>query len=155
MLSSIDNFLLFGANCTENCLPVKRFLGKLMSDIKRIQSSSHFIRAKGESIGVKFVFSEPPNDMKMLAFLAGELTNSATYFSRWELLAAVHPADGDLGNMLTGSEWSKQLINIRRKLKAKKFHRKQKDKMLYHSLKQKSCQEFAPCSILVLLVYPI
>jgi hypothetical protein len=27
------------------------------------------------------VFAELPNDMKMLAFLAGELTNSATYFS--------------------------------------------------------------------------
>ena len=37
VLSSNDNFLLFGANCAENCLPVKRFLGKLMKDIKRIQ----------------------------------------------------------------------------------------------------------------------
>ncbi len=27
------------------------------------------------------MFAELPNDMKMLAFLAGELTNSATYFS--------------------------------------------------------------------------
>ena len=81
VLSSNENFLLFGANCAENCLPVKRFLGKLMTDIKQIQSSSYSILAKGESIDVKFVFAELPNDMKMLAFLAGELTNSATYFS--------------------------------------------------------------------------
>ena len=27
------------------------------------------------------MFAELPNDMKMLAFLPGELTNSATYFS--------------------------------------------------------------------------
>ena len=51
-----------------------------MSDIKRIQSS-YSILAKGVSINVKFVFAELPNDMEMLAFLAGELTNSATYFS--------------------------------------------------------------------------
>ena len=30
---------------------------------------------------IKFKFSKLPNDMKMLAFLAGELPNSATYFS--------------------------------------------------------------------------
>jgi hypothetical protein len=82
VLSINDNFLLFGANCAENCLPVKRFLGKLMTDIKRIQSSSYSILAKGESIDVKFVFAEMLNDMKMLSFLAGELTNSTTYFCR-------------------------------------------------------------------------
>ena len=52
MLSSNENFL-FGANCAENCLPVKRFLGKLMTDIKRIQSSSYSILAEGKSIDVK------------------------------------------------------------------------------------------------------
>ena len=30
---------------------------------------------------MNFKFTELPNDMKMLAFLAGELTNSAKYFS--------------------------------------------------------------------------
>ena len=30
---------------------------------------------------VKFTFTEFPNDLKMLAFLAGELSVSATYFS--------------------------------------------------------------------------
>lgn len=30
---------------------------------------------------VKFEFSKLPNDMKMLCFLAGELSNSAKYFS--------------------------------------------------------------------------
>jgi hypothetical protein len=31
--SSNENFLLFGANCVENCVPVKRFSNKLMNDI--------------------------------------------------------------------------------------------------------------------------
>ena len=30
---------------------------------------------------IRFKFAEIPNDMKMLAFLAGELTNSAKYVS--------------------------------------------------------------------------
>ena len=81
VLSSNNNFLLFGANSAENCLPVRRFLGRLMTDIQRIESSSYSIAAKGENVIVKFVFSELPNDMKMLAFLAGELSNSASYFS--------------------------------------------------------------------------
>ena len=47
VLGSNDIFLLFGANCAENCLPVKRFLGKLVSDIGKIQSSTYSILAKG------------------------------------------------------------------------------------------------------------
>jgi hypothetical protein len=54
----------------------------LITDIERIQRSSYSIVAKGEGVDVKFVFAELPNDMKMLAFSAGELTNSATYFCR-------------------------------------------------------------------------
>lgn len=38
VLSSNENFLLFGANCNESCIPVKRFLQKLLVDIKRIES---------------------------------------------------------------------------------------------------------------------
>lgn len=34
MLSSNENFLLFGANCSENCIPVRRFLQKLLFDIR-------------------------------------------------------------------------------------------------------------------------
>ena len=81
ILSSNENFLLFGANCSENCLPVKRFLNQLMLDVKKVQSTSYSIACKGKAIDVRFVFAELPNDMKMLSFLAGELSNSATFFS--------------------------------------------------------------------------
>jgi len=82
VLSSSENFLLFGANCSENCLPVRRFVLKLMKDVERIQNSVYAINLdNGESRQVRFVFSEFPNDMKMLCFLTGELSNSATYFS--------------------------------------------------------------------------
>jgi hypothetical protein len=82
ILSRNENFLLFGANCSENCLPVRRFIAKLMTDLDRIQKKSYSVLAvNGEPVQVKFVIGELPIDMKMLEFLGGELTNSATYFS--------------------------------------------------------------------------
>ena len=80
ILSRNENFLLFGANCSEKSLPVTCFVGKLVQDMKQIEGETYSVQCKGEPIEVKFVFAELPNDMKMIAFLAGELTNSATYF---------------------------------------------------------------------------
>ncbi len=81
ILSSNENYLLFGANCSENCLPVARFIAKLMSDIQHLTNSTYSVMCKGNPVHVKFAVGELPNDMKMLAFLGGELSNSATYFS--------------------------------------------------------------------------
>ena len=81
VLSSIENFLLFGVNCSKNCIPVRRFLRKLLADIRKIESTTNQINKKGELIDVRFVISELLNDMKMLSFLGGDLSNSASYFS--------------------------------------------------------------------------
>ena len=69
VLSSNENFLLFGGNCSENCIPVRRFLQNLLVDIQKIESTTYQINKEGESVDVKFVISELPNDMKMLSFL--------------------------------------------------------------------------------------
>ncbi|KXJ08300.1 hypothetical protein AC249_AIPGENE19556 [Exaiptasia diaphana] len=81
VLSSNENFLLFGANCTENSVPVKGFLKKLYAEIIEIENSSYTVTVNNSPVVVKFYFSELPNDMKMLTFLAGELPNSANCFS--------------------------------------------------------------------------
>lgn len=81
VLSSNENYLLFGANCKEDCIPVARFLKKVVSDISDLEKSTFSLDCNGTSIDVKFKISELPNDMKMLAFLAGELSNAAMYFS--------------------------------------------------------------------------
>jgi hypothetical protein len=57
-----------------------------MPDINKIQTTSYSIACKGEAIDVRFVFAELPNDMKMLSFLAGELSNSATFFPLLQML---------------------------------------------------------------------
>ncbi|XP_031550490.1 uncharacterized protein LOC116287922 [Actinia tenebrosa] len=82
VLSSSENFLLFGANCDESCVPVRRFVLQLMKDIDRIEKTTFPISCNNGNVRqIKFLFSEFPNDMKMLCFLTGELSNSATYFS--------------------------------------------------------------------------
>ena len=76
-LSSDDNFLIFGANCSESCIAVQRYVTRLVSDIAYLEDNVFPING----YVVKFEFSEIPNDMKMLCFLGGELSNSAKYFS--------------------------------------------------------------------------
>ena len=157
VLSSSDNFLLFGANCSESCIPVKRFLGKLMDDIHRIQKSTYSIVVNEEHVDVKFVFAELPNDMKMLAFLAGELTNSATYFSTF---ADVHNesmllSTGTFGRQDsdTWQPWNyshriatvKKVDNFKEIISHKKVSAKTKRANITGFIaKQKSRQEFVP-----------
>lgn len=62
-------------------MPVRRFVQKLISDIDDLEKSTFQVDCDGKLIDVKFHVSEMPNDMMMLAFLGGELSNAATYFS--------------------------------------------------------------------------
>ena len=62
-------------------MPVIRFINCLMTDIGQIRSTTYTLTCKGSPVNVKFYISELPNDMKMLAFLGGELSNSAKYYS--------------------------------------------------------------------------
>ena len=82
--SSFDNFLIFGGNVKENGIIIQRYVHKLVSDIKYLESRSFKINVDGTSFQVEFKLELLPNDMKMLAFLAGELTNSAYYFSTFD-----------------------------------------------------------------------
>ncbi|XP_046841841.1 uncharacterized protein LOC124435952 [Xenia sp. Carnegie-2017] len=89
-LSLNEDFLLLGANCSESCIPVKRFLQKLLVDIKRIESKAFKISCKDKTVQVKFRVSELPNDMKMLAFIGRELSNSAKYFSSFSNVTTLY-----------------------------------------------------------------
>ena len=62
-------------------MPVIRFINRLMTDIGRVESATYTLTCQGSPVNVKFYISELPNDMKMSAFLGGELSNSAKYYS--------------------------------------------------------------------------
>ena len=77
VLSNEDNFLIFGSNCSEQSTAAKRYIAMVAKEMEQIEKGSFNVN----NTIIKFKFSEFPNDMKMLAFLAGELPNSAKYFS--------------------------------------------------------------------------
>lgn len=77
VLSSNENFMIFGANCSEDSVVVRRYVSYLFKEISVMEKQSYSIRDRE----IRFKFSEFPNDLNMLAFLAGELTLSARFFS--------------------------------------------------------------------------
>ena len=79
--SSEENFLLFGANCSEDCEPVRRYVKMLSDQMFEIERKTYNTVIDGKEITLSFKFELLPNDMKYLAFLAGELSISAFYFS--------------------------------------------------------------------------
>lgn len=79
--SSSEQFLLLGADVDETSKSVSNFVLKLVADIKYLESETFVVQCGKIERKVEFKLGELPNDMKMLCFLAGELSNSAFYFS--------------------------------------------------------------------------
>ena len=78
--SSKERFLVFGGNIEENSGAAENFLSLLLKDLKYLERKVFEVESATEKVKVKFKISELPNDMKILFFLAGELSNLATYF---------------------------------------------------------------------------
>ena len=79
--SSKEQFLLFGGNVEENSDTVEKFLSLLVKDLKYLESKVFEVENATKKVKVEFKITELQNDMKMLSFLAGELSNSAAYFT--------------------------------------------------------------------------
>ena len=80
LMSSKENFLVFGAYCKEDCEQVRRYILKTVQDLKHLEENIFEITTGDTVMKVEYKVAEIPNDMKMLCFLAGELSNSAHYF---------------------------------------------------------------------------
>jgi hypothetical protein len=79
--SNKESFLIFGANVDENSPVVRNFILKTISDMKYLESKVFDVVLNDDTMKVEFKLSELPNDMKMLAYLGGELSNSSHYFT--------------------------------------------------------------------------
>ena len=69
---------------------------------KSVMICSH----NGKQVNVKFSFIELPNDMKMLAFLSGELSNGAKYFSSF-----ANVSNDDANNTLGTGTFGRSNVN--------------------------------------------
>ena len=81
IMSSSETFTVLGGDFAETSDIVKTYVSQFISDFRFLEENIFPIQLKGKTINVEFKFSEFPNDMKYLYFLAGELSNSARYFT--------------------------------------------------------------------------
>ncbi|KAL9976379.1 hypothetical protein ACROYT_G013676 [Oculina patagonica] len=93
--SEKENFLLAGANCSENHIVMKRFAKKLVHEFQSIKVKTFHVR----SCSVKFSLELFPSDMTFLASYSGELSNAAFFFSSFGNVNETkkHITNGSLG----------------------------------------------------------
>ena len=153
VLSSNENFTIFGANCSEDSVVVRRYVSYLFKEISVMEKQSYSIGNRE----IRFKFSEFPNDLKMLAFLAGELPVSPRFFSTF---ANVSTGDYDdpkgtfgKGNQHKWQPWpyssrlkvSKEVKKVKEKVERQNIAAKTKRKKVTDFIaSQKSRQEFEP-----------
>ena len=155
--SSGENFLLFGANCSEDCEPVSRYVTMLKGQMTQIEKKTYPIQVNGKEVVLSFKFELLPNDMKYLGFLAGELSISASYFSPFadERKDDINSVQGTFGQ-LSQNKWHpwKYSDRIRvaaavekKKVEVSKTNLKpstKREKITSFISQQKSRQEFPP-----------
>ena len=109
-----------------------------MTDVHHVENKSYSVLCKGQTAVVKFVIGELPNDMKMLPFLAGELTNSATFFSTFADVSKdnIVNCKGTFGP-LPSNTWKPWLYTKRvRDAKAVKIFKSKLNQNLSHNTKR-------------------
>ncbi|KAK2562638.1 hypothetical protein P5673_014329 [Acropora cervicornis] len=155
--SSGENFLLFGANCSEDCEPVSRCVTMLKGQMTQIEKKTYPIQVNGKEVVLSFKFELLPNDMKYLAFLAGELSISPSYFSPFADVKKddINSVQGTFGQ-LSQNKWHpwKYSDRIRvaaavekKKVEVSKTNLKpstKREKITSFISQQKSRQEFPP-----------
>ena len=153
MLSNSENFPVLGANCPESSPVVQRYVKFLFREMSEIEKKTFEVNGTE----VRFIFSEFPNDLKMLAFLAGELSVSAIYFLTF---GNVNTSNCDVisgtfgpGPTNTWQPWkynqrvaiSKEVEKLKLKLEKQKGSKLTKrNKITSFISDQKSRQEFCP-----------
>ena len=97
--SEKDNFLICGANCSENHVCMQQYAKKLVQDIAYLES--HPVSINGFSC--KFTVELVPADMKWLSAMAGELNNAACFFSPFGDVSTdnMNTPNGSLGEEAT------------------------------------------------------
>ena len=153
ILRNNENFMIFRDNCEENSIVVYRNVNFLLQEIIEIEKKVFDIDGKM----VTFTFSEFPNDLKMMAFLAGELPVSAKCFSTFANVNTdncVGP-HGNFGSSTgcTLQPWSyskrvsvsKKVEKLKKKLEAQNCSAKtRRNKITALIANEKSRQEFEP-----------
>lgn len=110
-----------------------------------IEKDVFTLSSSGQSFDVKFRLGEFPNEMKMVAFLARELSNSAKFFSSFAYVSSDNGENinGTFGNQ-EENDWKpwkySARVNISKKVEAEK--KKMSKKKLAESTKRSNITKF-------------
>ena len=135
--SSSGTFVIFGGEVEESSLPARRFVRKAISDFIYLESKVFSIHMASADVNVEFKLGELPNDMKMLCFLAGELYNSAKYFTTF---ADVNTDDCMQYDKSYGTDWKPFGYNKRLQVSAKVLKKKSELELKLVMLKQQNAR---------------
>ncbi|CAB4023672.1 Hypothetical predicted protein, partial [Paramuricea clavata] len=118
--SFLVSFLNVGANCDETSQVVKIYVRSLVHQIAELDKKIFQI---DDWVTITFKVQELPNDMKMLAMLAGELVISSKYFSPFANVCKDDATDLQASfGPEPGNKWQpweyKQRVNVVGKVKA-------------------------------------
>ena len=102
LLSSSETHMVFGADVDETSDTVKIFLKQAVQDFEYLESKVFTVKVQNIEKQVEFKLTELPNDMKMLCFLGGELSNAAKYFTTF---ADVSSVDSLHSKKVFGVDW--------------------------------------------------
>ena len=132
--SSKENFMIFGADVDETSKIVKNFVLKSISDINFLESQVFEVTINEKSFKIEFKLTEMPNDMKMLAFLAGELSNAASFFSTFANVSQNDSNDYKKKLSISGeNNWNK--FSFKKRLSDAALVQAKKDSLLKGKLK--------------------
>ena len=111
-----DNFLILGANCSEEHPAMIKYAKQLRTEMESIEKKVYSIQDH-ENMQVRFSFELVPSDMKFLATFSGELSNSATFPSSFAnvKLDELGNVKGSLGSS-PGCTWNPWSYNDRVKV---------------------------------------
>ena len=124
--SSSEQFLLFGGDVDENSEIVEKFFAKLTTDLETLEMNVYTLSIGNEKQKVEFKVTELPNDMKMLAYLGGELSNAATFFTTFANAESKDSNDYRKSFGVSGSHFWKPFSYEKRLTDAKKVAQKVK-----------------------------
>ena len=79
--SSKEAFLIFGADVEETADIIDKYLRRVVADFGYLEDNVFIVKAGDRLYAVEFRVGGNRSDMKMLCYLAGEVGNSATFFT--------------------------------------------------------------------------
>ena len=83
LMSSKEAFLIFGADVQETDDVVEKYIARIVDDFDYLENNVFIVKGGGRMSPVEFRVGGDSSDMKMLCYLAGQVSNCTKYFTNF------------------------------------------------------------------------